>query len=338
MKKFFIYFVLFFSFFNISNAYIDYRWEIYKDYDASLEYMNKHYNDKKVIEKKIALVWEKIKDLDFDKKAYIIEKTKEKLLNYLYKYHIEKNNKIYYRIIYIINRLEDLKYKTKNNYRTKNYSNIYNAKNNYFSYKLNQSISDYYSEFKKENKNVNYTKNNLSSHTYLTENSSCVINVYWVNRSLKSGETKTFSYTNWNRTDYVKYHCENGRISRLDSWVKYNWDNENLSSNSSCVINVYWVNRSLKSGETKTFSYTSWNRIDYVKYHCENGRISRINSWVKYFNKSCNFYYKWKYYTLNSWYFKVFHERYCINGKKYYKAIRYTCNNWKIEIFNYPTW
>ncbi len=139
MKKLILFIILFLI--NISNtfAYIDYRFSLKQDYYSSEIYMDNNLNIKNIINKKINKINNKIQYLTFEEKVNIIEKYKFKILSYLFKYHIKKDNLIYYRLAYLYDKLDYIKYNTPNKYKTFDYSENYNLK---------MSISNYYSSIK----------------------------------------------------------------------------------------------------------------------------------------------------------------------------------------------
>ncbi len=108
MKKIIIF--IFFIFISIHSAfwYIDYRYTMKKDYLDSIYILDSWVKEK--LDRYINKVWNNIVKKDFDNRVYIIEKQKEFLLNFLFKYHIQKNDIRYYIVSYLYNWLDKLKF------------------------------------------------------------------------------------------------------------------------------------------------------------------------------------------------------------------------------------
>ncbi len=212
MKKIILLIIAFFSLYSISYWYIDYRHDLKTNYFASLKYINNHIYEKQKIDNKIKILKDKIKNLTFDEKASLIENLKEKILNYLYDYHISKDNVIYYRLTYFYNELDNLKQYTNLNYQTKNYSEIYNNKI-YFDYKQKNSLISYYNQIKYKYKDYNNSQTNYNTYT----NKKCSLNFYWENYTLANWEFKVLTHKTNSYTITNSYKCNNWELKLIKS-------------------------------------------------------------------------------------------------------------------------
>jgi len=108
MKKILVILFIFISSFQSTFWYIDYRYTMKKDYLDSIYILSPYIKEK--LDLYIKKVWNNIVKKDFEKRVEIIEKQKSFLLNFLFKWHILKNDIRYYIVSYLYNWLDKLKF------------------------------------------------------------------------------------------------------------------------------------------------------------------------------------------------------------------------------------
>jgi len=305
MKKILLFIIIFITYISNTYAYIDYRHDIKTDYFSSEIFMNNHINEKYKIDKKVEIIHNKIKDYKFDDKIDYIESIKEKTLNYLFSNHIQKDNVIYYRLVYYYNKIDSLKYKTEKNYKTDNITKNYNSTNYYSN---NYNCSFYY----------NWRKYYLANYQnkYFRENNDKI--KYYCKNWIIYKETQENYYSN-----YYNYNSSYYNNSTTTSYY-YNYSD-------SCNLSVFWYDYTIYDWNYRTVFKEYSDKIEYRKYKCDNWDLKLVSTWYKNINnKKCSLNLDWTYYILDSWDSKNVIKSYYLNWIQRYYNVEYYCDNWNI--------
>jgi len=242
MKKILLFIIIFITYISNTYAYIDYRHDIKTDYFSSEIFMNNHINEKYKIDKKVEIINNKIKNYKFDDKIDYIESIKEKTLNYLFSNHIQKDNVIYYRLVYYYNKIDSLKYKTEKNYKTDNITKYFNLSNYYYSNSYNCSFYYNWRKYYLKNNNTRYFKNNYEK---------------------------------------IKYYCKKWIIYKDSLENYYNNYNNSIYYNNSCNLNIFWYNYTIYDWNYRTVFKEYLDKIEYRKYKCDNWDLKLVSVWYR---------------------------------------------------------